>query len=124
VTKEEKKEYDKAYRTKNKDKYKERYTEYYKRYRDEHKAKSEAYRVQREYGLSLEQVDELVLKQNHKCAICGKLLKETKRCIDHDHRTGKVRGILCIRCNTGLWSLEDEEYKVKALEYLAKEATV
>jgi hypothetical protein len=70
------------------------------------------------YGLTLEQVDEMLIKQDHKCALCGKSLKETKRNIDHNHITKKVRGILCHRCNIGLGYVEDEEFLKSSLIYL------
>jgi len=72
------------------------------------------------YGLTLEQVDEILFKQNHKCAICDRSLKEMNRNIDHDHRTGKVRGILCHRCNAGLGYVEDEDFLKKSLAYLSE----
>ena len=75
--------------------------------------------LKRNYNLSLEQVDEMLLKQDHKCAICSKSLIETKRCIDHDHKTGKVRGILCYSCNVGLEVFyDDPELMIKAIAYL------
>lgn len=68
------------------------------------------------YGLSEKEVGELLDKQCGKCAICG---AEPKRvCVDHDHSTGKVRGILCHRCNILIGGWDDSEWKKKALEYL------
>lgn len=67
---------------------------------------SSGYNIKIKYGLSLEDVDQILFKQNHKCAICGKNLVETKRCIDHCHKTKKVRGILCYKCNTALGFVE------------------
>jgi hypothetical protein len=110
--------YDKVYQKKYRARLRKQHAEYYKKYREEHKQKSEAYRLLRLYHLTLEQIDNMLIAQNHKCAICGKLLTETKRCIDHSHTTGKVRGILCVRCNTGLWAVEDEEFRKLALTYL------
>lgn len=73
------------------------------------------------YGLSLDQFDEMVIRQNHKCAICGSILKEKKRCVDHDHKTGKIRGILCAKCNLSLGFIENKtEFVKKAGDYLSR----
>jgi hypothetical protein len=48
-------------------------------------------------------------KQGFRCAICRRDFGESLReCVDHDHVTGKVRGILCFRCNTGMGAFEDD----------------
>lgn len=69
-------------------------------------------------GASKEIVDKLIDAQNNRCAICEKKLGK-RFCVDHDHATGKVRGILCYRCNTGIGLLGDNADGIKkALEYL------
>jgi|WetSurSiteA1Bulk_404760.scaffolds.fasta_scaffold13409_3 hypothetical protein len=55
------------------------------------------------YGLKEEDYNKLVFKQKNKCCICK---RHKKLCIDHDHLTGKIRGLLCHRCNTILSGLE------------------
>ena len=60
----------------------------------------------------------LLLKQGRRCAICSKELfwPSTNTHVDHDHKTGKIRGILCTGCNTRLgWF---EQYSQQAKEYL------
>ena len=59
------------------------------------------------YGISIDEFESLWNRQNGVCAICGISLKEIKYRIDHDHNTGKVRGLLCISCNTGVGLLKD-----------------
>jgi hypothetical protein len=55
------------------------------------------------YGLSINDVETLFVKQDGKCAICGEAFKNRKTlCVDHDHSTGNVRNLLCKRCNLGL----------------------
>lgn len=61
------------------------------------------------YGISFDDALRMFDKQNGKCLICGDDMHKGKRgfCIDHDHKTGKVRGILCSNCNTGLGMFKD-----------------
>jgi hypothetical protein len=73
------------------------------------------------YGLSTENFQTLWEKQGKKCAICGTpfQLEYGKYGVDHDHKTGKVRGILCMRCNIALGFYETVGWKEKAERYLA-----
>jgi len=69
--------------------------------------------------LSLEEYKNLVLKQKDLCAICGKQEKNKSLAIDHDHTTGKTRGLLCQKCNRALGGFCDDIQVVKnALTYL------
>jgi hypothetical protein len=74
------------------------------------------------YGITREQFWELVETQNGSCAICGvKPESPTDLHIDHDHKTGKVRGLLCQFCNQGLGSFrEDPRNLEKAVEYIKR----
>ena len=110
----------KAWSTEYSKKNRERLIEYGKKYWEEHKDEQRARRYKRKYDLTLEQIDEMLIKQDHKCAICGKSLKETNRCVDHNHHTGEVREILCRWCNTRLSHVEDSEFLKKALDYLGR----
>jgi hypothetical protein len=56
------------------------------------------YWLNRAYKLTIEQFDELLIKQNNKCRICKKTFYSTPH-IDHCHVTGKIRGLLCRDCN-------------------------
>src|SRR5690606_456504 len=63
----------------------------------------------------------LLEKQQHKCGICGTHEKDLPKalCVDHDHVTGEVRGLLCTRCNRALGFLQDSFSTVqKAADYL------
>jgi len=71
-----------------------------------------------QYGLSLEQHKQLYLNQNGCCAICEISVPYDKMNTDHNHKTGKVRGLLCRSCNTRIAGMDDEEFLTKALEYL------
>jgi hypothetical protein len=73
------------------------------------------------YNISNEDWTVLFEKQNGKCAICGKHAKDLKRglAVDHCHKTGKVRGLLCHPCNQGLGLFkEDLELMDRAIIFL------
>jgi hypothetical protein len=77
----------------------------------------------RYYGISLEEVNEILFKQNFKCSICKSLLNvnngEKGFAIDHCHKNKEVRGILCMHCNTGLGLFKDNIFiMIKAIVYL------
>lgn len=57
--------------------------------------------LKRKYGITFEQYNEMLKKQKDKCAICLKDKTNFKisLAVDHNHQTGKIRGLLCIRCN-------------------------
>lgn len=77
----------------------------------------------RNIKITLEDYKNLLTAQNNKCAICNtdqsKLKKELA--VDHNHNTGKVRGLLCNRCNSALGLLGDsKDTVIKAHEYLIR----
>lgn len=74
------------------------------------------------YGLTFEQYDAMLLEQNGACAICGKVEKHSSKgvlSIDHDHKSGKIRGLLCDTCNRGLGHFYDNVSLLhNAIKYL------
>lgn len=63
----------------------------------------------------------VVVEPSDSCAMCG---REEDLCIDHCHETGKVRGVLCRTCNSGIGMLNDDPDLVEeALTYLRKHST-
>lgn len=72
------------------------------------------------YGLSCEDFENLRKMQDGKCAICQDVFVASKRLhVDHNHSTGKVRGLLCSPCNRGLGQFGDDVNRLeKALAYL------
>jgi hypothetical protein len=77
----------------------------------------------KKYGITLEQKEALLHKQLGKCPICSDPLKpgRTGMQVDHDHTTGKVRGLLCHPCNIVLGDFrEDVALFGRAIEYLGK----
>ncbi len=77
------------------------------------------YDIERKYGLKPEDIANITKEQNGCCACCGK--KCDNLVIDHDHKTGKVRGLLCSECNTGIGKCGDTiEGLLRCLKYLIK----
>jgi predicted restriction endonuclease len=91
-----------------------------KEYRLAHKEELRAYNMMRYHGVTIQEIEELKLKQNNKCAICGNELKSGKGThLDHDHASGINRGLLCSSCNLGIGSLKDNpEIVLSAYKYL------
>ena len=95
-----------------------------KRWDDEHRGDyMYEYHLKRMYGLTKDDYDRLLEAQNNGCAICGNPCDIHKKLsADHDHQTGRVRGLLCHRCNTGLGCFRDDPNRLlKAVEYLMRE---
>ena len=66
-------------------------------------------RITRTFGISLDEYKVLLNAQGNSCAICGRTnVKRKNLSIDHDHRTGRVRGLLCINCNTAIGFAKDD----------------
>lgn len=75
----------------------------------------------RKYGLTLKQYEKMVRLQKNRCKICGRPPKPGKRHnVDHDHKTDRVRGLLCFHCNHRLLGRgrEKPELHERAAEYL------
>jgi recombination endonuclease VII len=79
------------------------------------------------YGITLAQYDEMAVKQGGVCAICGRAPNGTNHVerslvIDHCHDTGKIRGLLCNNCNSGMGMIGDSvEHLEAAIAYLKKQ---
>lgn len=65
-------------------------------------AKQHGAMIEKTYGLTAEQYDALLERQGGRCAICRNRPKSKRLAVDHDHKTGEVRGLLCSRCNHDL----------------------
>lgn len=74
----------------------------------------------RAYGIEPETYYEMLKQQGNRCAICEEISTKRAMSIDHDHKSGKIRGLLCDSCNLSLGHLEREIFVEKALKYLAK----
>ena len=87
--------------------------------------KSRKYYLKKLYGLSFEDYKQMLEDQDNRCAICGDYFDNSNRnkccCVDHDHDTGVVRGLLCGDCNRALGLLKDsEEVLMNAINYLRR----
>lgn len=89
------------------------------RYTAENKEKRRRYWLKRIYGITPEQYQEMYLSQGGCCALCC-LPSEKTLHIDHNHQTGKVRALLCTKCNSLIgYSNESIERLERAIKYLA-----
>jgi hypothetical protein len=110
----------KAYRKKNYEECKRREELYRNNNRKKNREYTRAWHIKRKYGLSVLDRNNLLKKQNHKCALCGELLGR-KFSIDHCHKSGKVRGIVHQFCNLVLgFSKEDVNILKKTIKYIKK----
>jgi len=91
------------------------------------------YYIQKKYNITIKEYKKRLEQQKNRCAICGinfDILKKIKLNqvpgignprIDHNHKTGKIRGLLCDDCNTALGSFQDNPLiLIKAAKYLKK----
>jgi hypothetical protein len=105
--------------------------EHYKRYRETSRKATRRYlianpnygreqKLKANYGITLDQYNQILAKQNNLCSICEKPNKHKRRLnVDHDHITGVVRGLLCHHCNTSLGGFGDSiEVLARAIKYL------
>lgn len=136
--KEKAKEYQKKYREENEAKsvpieklrqynlkyYHKKTKHYFRDYnRQYYKNNAEKFRernLRRQYRITSEEYDHMLYKQNGVCAICNRTNEGDKKLsIDHCHATGKIRKLLCSRCNVGLGYFNDDTLLMqKAIVYI------
>lgn len=95
-------------------------SEYTKNYRAKHWPRELAMRRYKQYGVDVASFDLLLEKQSGVCAVCQ---EHEPTCVDHDHATGKVRGLLCGHCNKALGFLRDNPITAELLTKYLKENT-
>ena len=109
--------YDKKYSVENKDKKNKRNRER----RKSNPEKFKKYDLKKNFDITMEQYNDMYNKQNGYCAICFTHQSKLKKLlsVDHCHKTGKIRKLLCVQCNVGLGSFRDNpELCLNAYEYL------
>lgn len=114
-----------AWQLRNPERVQERRRRYYEADRVGQRERTRRATLIRQYGITVEQFDELMAAQGARCAICritqAEYMEATKRrfAVDHDHKTGRVRGLLCNQCNTALGLLRESPALVeRAADYL------
>jgi len=95
-----------------------------KDWRDKNLDKIKNNALQWNYGISIEEYNNLLKIQENKCIICKRHKDDLTKslCVDHDHATGRVRGLLCDDCNNALGRFKDSIENLKqAINYLQGE---
>jgi predicted transcriptional regulator YheO len=82
--------------------------------------KAKSTKLMKSYSITIEQYKDFDNAFGNVCHICeGKCPSGRKLAVDHDHKSGLIRGLLCINCNKGLGNFKDNiELISKAIEYL------
>ena len=111
----------KGHNKENRHKFRERDKAYAKEYRqkfpDKCRASDRNAKLKKAYGISQDDFCRLLEAQGNRCKICRE--SSEKFHVDHDHKTGKVRGLLCNLCNVGLGAFRDNvAYLENAIECL------
>ncbi len=105
------------------DRNRSKYNNYVAEWRAKNPARQHATEIKRRYSLSVEDYNARLSEQLCKCKICGKQhdpsVKRGRLYVDHDHKSGDVRGLLCGACNSAIGYMNDDvEIFEKAIAYL------
>lgn len=92
---------------------------------NKNKVRNQHYKLN--FGITYEDYNKILMKQNYTCAICKQpeVAKNSNGkikllAVDHNHETGKIRGLLCWQCNKNLWALDNKVFFNNAIKYLEK----
>ena len=91
------------------------------RHRLRHPEKGAEYNAKHKYGITQDEYERLFAEQDGRCAICREAETTKDRTgrvrarlsIDHDHETGRIRGLLCHHCNAALGHAKESEYRLR-----------
>jgi len=93
--------------------------EYQRQWRKKNPRASKNTYLKKTFGITIDQYEAMLESQNNLCAICSGSDEHFSLAVDHDHKSGKVRGLLCSQCNRGLGLFKDEVVRLEsALKYL------
>jgi hypothetical protein len=94
-----------------------------RRERPEVKARERDGHLKRKFGITQDDYEVMLAVQGGGCAICGKAPSEARALhVDHDHRSGVVRGLLCFDCNAGIGKLREDPELLRLAAYYLLEA--
>lgn len=117
--KEQRREYNRKYHERNRDRLRAANSERYRKNRDRYLSNQQL----KTYGLTGDQYKALLLGQGNACAVCREPFSK-RPAVDHDHKTGAVRGLLCGSCNGGLGLFRDNPaFLAAAIAYLRDAAS-
>jgi len=100
----------------------EKFRSWSKRYRENNPDSDRARHLMREYGITVEQYNAMEVQQGGVCAICKQPETQERNgvkyrlAVDHCHKTGKVRGLLCFKCNSAMGSFEKRDVPLANVE--------
>lgn len=120
---EKNREHKKKYYKNNKEKVSKSIKEWKNNNKEVIKQTNKEFNLRVNYGLTIEDYNNIFNSQNGCCAICNRHQMNFKKnlAVDHDHNTGEVRGLLCHNCNTGLGQFKDNiELMKSGIDYLNK----
>jgi len=100
----------------------EQYRNYVRKRRQKYEGKYRRVANLKTFGLTIQDYEQMLIQQNGQCAICGVTKCQSGRrfAIDHCHFTGRIRGLLCLRCNQAIGKLNDNYFLLQqAADYVA-----
>lgn len=114
---EKKKEWQKEYNRKNREHLNTKRKEWVKKNPEKNKQIQRRAELKKKYGITLEQYDEMFVKQGGLCAVClePQVDFSLRFAVDHSHKTGKVRGLLCGNCNTTLGLIGEKHQSLQRM---------
>ena len=96
-------------------------------YRQTHMTKLSEFNrnLKKRYGMTSTDYEEMLDRQGGACLLCGGSPKDDQvLCVDHNHKTGRIRALLCVSCNMRVGLLESWPHVVKAIQYIVADRAV
>jgi hypothetical protein len=77
--------------------------------------------LKKKYGITIEEYNSMLATQNNQCAVCFDAPKHQRLHVDHNHKTGKVRGLLCQACNVSIGKMKESPELLRRLALYIEE---